>query len=246
MTPAPDKLFRDRLEPLKTPPPPAAWDRIAAAVEPRKPRRRGLIISAFAFIVLLCAGAYLIIDPRTSPDQTPKQVVPETQSPAMAQSPSPEIQPGANPVITPTAPVTSSSQRITYPRKETHSVSTAVSADAFGNTSMETPPVSIDAPNDSLQSTIAHAETRAVAVIDNPVGNQMNKKITYTADDVNARFKRKPKPTAIDTANKAPSALQRVLDVAYEFKYENTMLGDLRQMKDELFTSNGNGPARDK
>jgi hypothetical protein len=104
-------------------------------------------------------------------------------------------------------------------------------------------PVVVEQIPESNISLPAFQETRfQPAENQTAIAEATSTKIVYSVGDV-ARFKRKPKPTPVDTAR---SAFQRVIDVAYDIKNENTWLGDFRQLKDELLSRPGNGPARDK
>jgi hypothetical protein len=244
MTPTPDKLFRDRLEGLKTTPPTAAWDRIAAGIQPRRPRKRGFTIGIVVFLLLLCAGAFMVFNQRSVPAAPPPaQPTTEAPVPTMAQSDRSPLE--ADQTIISSPPASIEKTGVVKPIRQqpadlkyTQTLSNQSHVEEpLQETVANTTPVAINTPIPS--STVEFA-------INSISENQPGKKISYTAADVNAKFKRKPKTTPVDTATKTPSAIQRVLDVAYDLKYENTLLGDLRQMKDELFTSNGNGPARDK
>jgi hypothetical protein len=62
--------------------------------------------------------------------------------------------------------------------------------------------------------------------------------LTYTADEVNARFlKKELKADATSEENKS-SGIQKLIGLAYDVKNDNNAFGDLRQKKNEILALN--------
>jgi hypothetical protein len=62
--------------------------------------------------------------------------------------------------------------------------------------------------------------------------------ITYTAEEVNAKYLKKESTLEATPEKKNTSGLQKVIDLALDFKYEGSVLGDIREKKNELLSFN--------
>lgn len=62
--------------------------------------------------------------------------------------------------------------------------------------------------------------------------------ITYTADEVNAKYLKKESASEATLEKKNTSGLQKVIDLALELKNEGSVLGDIREMKNEWLSIN--------
>ncbi len=62
--------------------------------------------------------------------------------------------------------------------------------------------------------------------------------ITYTAEQVNEKFLKKESTPQATPEKKNTSGLQKVIDLALDFKYEGSVLGDIREKKNELLSFN--------
>jgi hypothetical protein len=116
---------------------------------------------------------------------------------------------------------------------------------------------SVSSPQSSVSSgqsstytqTIEPVETKneqpvAQAEITNefsPTNEALNSKgtsITYSAEEVNAKYLKKESPSEATPEKKNTSGLQKVIDLALDLKSEGTVLGELREKKNELLSFN--------
>jgi len=61
-------------------------------------------------------------------------------------------------------------------------------------------------------------------------------KIIYSSGEVNARFLKKDSGSSVPAVNKPTSGIQKILDIASNLKYEDSALGDLREIKNEFLS----------
>lgn len=244
MNSSPDKLFRDRIESLESAPPAAAWNRVSVNLKNQRRRKSIIRWSSLGLLALFIVAGTIILSHTSPASSTPVPQKPERSNlPMAAVTPSTPIEREPAATENPVSIVQAPKKSIATQRKEKYFIAT----DEIMTTGITAKETSVDP---ALTQTIAESAIplsdaeEKTPMADHSVdqAEAISTTIVYTANDV-ARFKRKPKPTPIDTAR---STLQRVIDVAYEIKHENTWLGDFRQMKDELLSRPGNGPARDK
>jgi hypothetical protein len=69
--------------------------------------------------------------------------------------------------------------------------------------------------------------------------------ITYSAEEVNARFRKKVTPPDATIQKKSASGFMKVIDTAFDFKNDGSILGELRDKKNELLSFNGPADTRD-
>ncbi len=70
------------------------------------------------------------------------------------------------------------------------------------------------------------------------VSDSKRTSITYTAEEVNEKFLKKESTPQATPEKKNTSGLQKVIDLALDFKYEGSVLGDIREKKNELLSFN--------
>ena len=108
------------------------------------------------------------------------------------------------------------------------------------NAQVELQSVSINEPEEKKTSSIVEAEVEKVNEIPSKVevldANRAN--LTYTADQVNAKF---TKPNVVPEATpekKNASGLKKALDIAIDITNEGTVLGEIREKKNEWLSFN--------
>ena len=62
--------------------------------------------------------------------------------------------------------------------------------------------------------------------------------ITYTAEEVNAKYLKKESTAEATPEKKNTSGLQKVIDLALDLKNEGSVLGDIREKKNEWLSFN--------
>lgn len=227
----PDNLFRNKLENFQRPAPAGAWDKLEQNLDKRKTPIAWMRVAAG--IALLAAAAVWVW-----PSQKQDQVLSDNTKPVAPKNEIslPVTADAANhqPVVTENTKenFTASHEPKTI-RKKQHSLS-PTHPPAKHNTA----PVP-DKPNDD--------PLLAEAITPEPISIEaQNKKeaaiastiITYSADEVNAKFLKKK---AIPQATPEPadaSAIQKLIGLAYAAKNSDADIGSLRQKKDEILALN--------
>lgn len=239
----PDELFRRKLEHLQTPPPARAWEKIERGM--RRKRITPWLAVAASLLLAVSASALIITqqmnsdrrdvaarnrpNTQTTPDTSSnKEVLPQpeqnTKTPAVNRA-----TPQVNPV--PEAPATSES----IPDETVAANNTPPVNDTMPDVDNETKIDASEAIEDSIPTMIAEASD----------DDRTSVKIVLEADAVQARYlKKKSRGDATDEVAKA-SGLRKLLDKAEQIHNEDP-IGDLRQMKNEIFALNFSGKKRDQ
>lgn len=249
MTLPPDQLFRDRLGNFQKKAPATAWDRI----ETRLDRKQAHIpwLKMAAGLLLLLATSILLWQPGRNPrvasaspiynrDIAPAGHLPVEQKPGDP----PQGQIGATLDHT----VTHAKKAVTkHPKPETLTdKSSAPKPHSLGKEALPAP------SQESLSGNLAaQTETQEAASIPVAKAESANiqsdalteaapnrASITYTAEQVEAKFLKKENPSDATPDRKNTSGLQKVVAVALDFKYEESLVGELRDIKNEWLSFN--------
>ena len=237
----PDKLFRDQLADLPKTPPPNAWNRVSTGLQKTRQRRLGYRIAAIVLLFML-AGITIISlqQPTTTPAHQSKPAA-ETPMPGMAHTPFSQVDtnsigdvhPADEPV---TQPAAQNEKAVRKSKTVNGNNAIAITENQTTRTGQEIS--SAVAVHPGTQAEIIEQPQPVSPLTEDLAANITPVKIVYTTADVNARFRRKNE-IQTDTVGKPSSGLQKVVALAYGFKNDNTVLGDLRHMKNELFSLPG-------
>lgn len=240
MNQQPDKLFRDKLQSFQTPAPSGAWNRIEAKLDKKNDK---ILWFRIAASVLLVAIATWLLWPSNA-IKTPQPEIagktkqhetvrPEKNKEEQTVSPAPVHENSiAKKAVAPrkrtvTKPVQKSSQEVLHNVYKAESNSTETSM--AQNTSVEDNEVinteTISTPVETTTAVAAVSQTQKV-------------KIIFSSDEVDNKYLDKKALAEATSDEKKSSTLKKLLDKAYDLKYNQDPFGDLRQKKNEILALN--------
>lgn len=239
MNQQPDKLFRDKLQSFQTPAPSGAWNRIEANLD--KKNNKVMWFRIAASLLLVAIAAYLLwptnIADRTAP-QPPlankakeQQVIkPEQKKEEVILPPAPAQQNTiAKKDVAPRKHVETKQNESIIENKEVEQkrdealIAENVNISVDNNESVDTPTMSIP------------AETQTVVVAST---EKQKVKIIFSAEDIDNKYLDKEALAEATSDEKKSSTLKKLLDKAYDLKYNQDPFGDLRQKKNEILALN--------
>jgi hypothetical protein len=249
MTPQPDKLIREALEEFRRPAPASAWDRIETGLDQRKPHVIWWKIAA-GMLLLLAASFMLWPHHKDAPSvnlgqQNPvqKELKSNTPMATAAEVPIVPETPMRKAEIIPDNKIKSHSihnrsmskddvvdvEDVPNEIKEEESVVTA------------TVPIEImDDPEPEIEAAFVSVLTNGSFADETPARH-----MKYTAKEVNARFMKKSVTPEATPEKKSTSGVKKVIDVAIGLKNNDSLISDLRQLKNEYLTINFPDKKRD-
>ncbi len=248
MTPQPDKLFREALENFNKPASASAWDRIENGLDHRRPN--GIWWKIAAGMLLLIAASFIFWphpaaapsitlnhdDENKSTDKSKIPIASSSEIPVVASVPATHVE------FIPDKKIKSKSVHnrsiikddlvdIENVPNEINEEEPVVTASA---------PIEIIDPEPEIEDASVTVST-SKDVADETPGRNMK----YTAQEVNARFiKKSVTPEATPEKNSA-SGIKKVIDVAIGLKNNDSLISDLRQLKNEYLTINFPDKKRD-
>ncbi len=239
MNQQPDKLFRDKLQSYQTPAPSGAWNRIEANLD--KKNNKVLWLRIAASLLLLAVAAYLlwpsdsIITPSTpladqtkteKPSTTTKPEI-KTEEQIVKSTPVPQnvIAKKQTNLSNRTTKKQRVQEKIEAPIAEKEQVQLAENNMNVVEQELSQNEESIISPAQSETAVVASAETQKV-------------KIIFSADEVNNKYLDKKSLAEATSEDKKSSTLKKLLDKAYDLKYNQDPFGDLRQKKNEILALN--------
>lgn len=244
MTSTPDNRFRDHLEHFKKSPPPQAWSRIDSGLKNKNSNR--IWLSAAAAIIILMSASFLLWRANEIQINTPvvaseyKSIIenkPETSdSPTISEHiSSPDIKPVVSSIE---QSETTKSKNKKYTASQEEMITTA-------EITIETP-IEKSVPHQMTEEINSTLAPEPVVTNEITSAKSYNSKIIYSSGEVNSRFLKKDTSTAVPATEKSPSGIQKLLDIASSLKYDETALGDLREMKNEILSFPHKEPTKEK
>lgn len=249
MTSPPDKLFRDGLGEYQKPAPSSAWDRIETNLDRKQPKTPWMIIRIAAGIILVMALTISLwpdheteaeiasteienVDPTANTDPYAIQA-PETITEREAPAP-----PSTGQVVsTPTSQSKTKTQN-NIPSSPIAKTELAVTKEVIPTkTESEVKVIHVE-------PVVATTETNNPA-LDIEIAETKRVSITYSAEQVNARFLKKDLPTKATSEKKNTSGVMKVIDTALDFKNDASLISELRERKNDLLTFNLPNKTRD-
>lgn len=245
MKQSPDDLFRRRLKDHRLTPPPPAWSRIESSLPGN---RRNLWIKIAATLLLLLTTAALVTLVRDN--HIPQPVAedhnyPKANPPRLADSTSDGNEAKNRSAVPKEAPETTAEAPSTQERP----------VDQNETTKNDLRPERIDnllavgAPTHDAHVTIELTPDSSVSAAPLPTdvaeGEDTSFKLILEVDEVQAKYLRKKSVAHATGENTQPSGLKKLLDKANDISNQDH-IGDLRQIKNEIFALNFQGKKRDQ
>ena len=241
MTFPPDKYLQGKFAQERKSPPPEVWNRIQAGLDQRKSKRLWLRYSAAAAVILLAASITMlqVYKPTTSnplissgKTNTEEITIEPTNTIQATQTESQIATNNISNEVNVSVPVSSNnshkkSQKNIQPVAETNEKLTSTQTKV-----VSTSAITLSQP-DPLAEEVTLAEEPVVTI------PQTGKKIYYSAAEVNARFLKKKDTVASPPPEKNETGIQKILDIAYDLKFSESTLGELRQYKNDILSIPG-------
>jgi len=253
MTTPPDKLFRDGLEHHRKAAPNSAWERIESGLDRKQNRSQWMKIAASLLLLLVAFVLFwhqnhsltevaTVLNDSSAKNTIDNQLSTDKSYPSSklnsiverSRNNHPEVVLEDSPVVERSRNEQGSGIRNNHPDVVLED-STVVerSRNEQGNgirnnhpdVVLEDSPVVEHSRNEQGNGTDTGSESKGTS-------------ITYTAKEVNEKFLKKELTLEATPEKKNTSGLQKVIDLALDFKNEGTVLGDLREKKNELLSFN--------
>ena len=236
MNQQPDKIFRDKLQSFNTPAPSGAWNRIEANLDKKNDKILWFRIAASLLLIAIAAWLLWPANAIKTPQpelvgKTKKQetVTPEQKKEQQIIAPTPvqenkiakkEVAPRKRTVNKQQEAVQEEAAKFESITNET---SIAQNTSVENNEVVNTENISI--PVETQTTIVATTEKQKV-------------KIIFSADEVNNKYLDKKALAEATSDEKKSSTLKKLLDKAYDLKYNQDPFGDLRQKKNEILALN--------
>lgn len=238
----PDDLFRRRLGNHKLTPPPSAWSRIEKNL-PGSRKATWMKVAA-AVLLLLAAPALIwslreennepaIAEQQSAPDNDPAQRIDRNPNTNETQSTPAEVpsMPKETPNAEPSGPPADAVKNEPLPDHSAERITENIAMDSGAGEQVEVA-VDLNSADSLLSSSVAATE---------PVPF----KLVLEADEVQAKYLRKKSVADATQGDAKASGLKKLLDKANDISNQDP-IGDLRQMKNDIFALNFQGKKRDQ
>ncbi len=263
MTSPPDKLFRQGLEDYQKPAPGSAWERIESGLDRKRNRIPWLKVAA-GLLILIASTTVILQFNRTdasiatvskeSDIVSSEQLAVSSRQSAVDNSQlnsiversrnnQPDLLGEDLPVGERTRAERSRSSRNEPSRSSLQSaVRSPQSAVAIQKSvsSIESIQNETAEPDEKRIEPAALSKveiTTEISMTDN-ASDSKRTNITYTAEEVNAKYLKKESTGQATPEKKNTSGLQKVIDLALDLKNEGSVLGDIREKKNEWLSIN--------
>jgi hypothetical protein len=238
MNQQPDKLFRDKLQSFQTPAPSGAWNRIEANLD--KKNDKILWFRIAASLLLVAIAAYLLWPSNSI--NTPKPEVAITTKPQETVKPQQQKEEQITPVVPQENKIAKQRKKNVkrVEKNEQQNQSQQIQKQAGGD--YET-----NLSDNNITSVNNKDEERLPEIISTPVETQttvvastetQKLKIIFSAEEVDNKYLDKKALAEATSDDKKSSTLKKLLDKAYDLKYNQDPFGDLRQKKNEILALN--------
>jgi hypothetical protein len=222
MTSQPDKLFREKLENFSTPAPSAAWSRIEAGLDQSN---RSFGWMKIAASITLVSVATFLLWPSAS---TQLAEVASTTKPV--ESIAPNV---TEPADAGLGKITSQAESIKPKNTQRNDVTdNTIKLEAANAEVLIAEVVTIQTESTPTEVIIPETTTQPEIPVD------ASQTITYSAEEVNAKFLKKEVVAEATTEEKKTSGIQKLIGVAYTLASADAGLGNIRQRKDEVLALN--------
>ncbi len=243
MNQQPDKFFREKLEEYQKPVQPSAWNKVEANLDKKNGKLFWLKIAA-GLTILLSASVFLILKNQPQRDMLSQKM--QTDAPAQKN-------------------IVDSTTKLEKQKNATevaeHKIVTRIKSKATNQKnkkrnkeftpSVVTPDVLQDVPvlaenknnitiTDNTTAAPVEPENTQVIAAQQTVSKNERKSITliYAVEEVNEKYLDKKSLAEATHEEKKPSTFKKLLDKAYDLKYNQDAIGELRQKKNEILALN--------
>jgi hypothetical protein len=240
MNQQPDKFFRDKLQSFQTPAPSGAWNRIEANLD-KKNNHKVLWFRIAASLLVVALAAYLLwpasttTAPRELADKKKTEETVKPEHKKEEQQIAPEVAVEESKIAkqnkkdvarTSKSRRQKSTQQIQKPVITEEQIDRTENNIAAADKSNAEPlPENISTPVETQTTVVASAETPKL-------------KIIFSPEEVDNKYLDKKALAEATSDDKKPSTLKKLLDKAYDLKYNQDPFGDLRQRKNEILALN--------
>ena len=242
----PDKFFRDRLYGFEKPVSPSAWKRIA---ETHGRTRANLIWlkAAAAIFLLAVAGVFLLPEnaEEASENIARTTVKDDDRTPDIANHATAPKEDGPAEARETRAPSSDHDAKNIQERPTSGKKVPAPGVNKARGNEIEEPavpgPALAETETDPLPGTASEDVSGAIAERGYPGANHQDRRsitIVFNADEVNEKYLTKKTTAEATSVDKETSGLKKLLDKAYDLKYNQDPLGELRQKKNEILALN--------
>lgn len=255
MTLPPDQLFRDRLGNFQKKAPTTAWDRIETQLDHKKGHIPWMKIAA-GLILLLATSLLLWPSSRnqrvaSSTTIQNQNITSNEQLPVERKPVEPSL---SQKVLSEDNALTNGKEEVTKHLQPEIATGKSIGIKPL-NREKDAQPVAANelvSGTQASQPEIQETESIPVAMTEpEPIQSVATAEvapnrasIAYTAEEVAEKFLKKEKPTDATPDRKNTSGLQKVVAVALDFKYEESVVGELRDIKNEWLSFNPSSKKR--
>lgn len=262
MTSPPDKLFRQGLEHYQKPAPGSAWERIESGLDKKKHKSPWFKIAAGVLIVIVTSAVILQFNRTDSSTatvsiesdlvSTEQLAVSSRQSAVDSSQLNSIVERSRNnqlDVVNKNPPVVERSRN--EPSRNSlqspvtsHQLAVSSQQSSASTYKSNTPDESQMAATPEADKTSIELTSLSQVEITNEISttkvasDSKRTNITYTAEEVNAKYLKKESTTEATPEKKNTSGLQKVIDLALDLKNEGSVLGDIREKKNEWLSFN--------
>lgn len=269
MTQPPDKLFHDGLQQYQKTAPSSAWDRIESSLDRKRKRTPWMKIAA-GLLILLATSAIVFqlsqpdIPKTTMSSGSTETIVGDTSHTSDVRRETIDVR---RETLS-SQQSTISNRQLTMGNKESAGNSRQSSigsqqlaavgelydkAEHSRSNHEQSSVSSLQSPLFSLQSTVYSLQSDSLTQVD--TANEIaiadaapaakGTSISYSAVEVHAKFLKKELRSDATPEKKNTSGFQKVIALAMDLKTEGTVLGDLREKKNDLLSFNASNEKRE-
>jgi len=231
MNDQPDKLFRQKLENYQRPAPQDAWGRIEKGISKKNNKVMWLKIAASLLLIVVAFFAVKSILKKDEVDTITYESI-ESQQPMPHTPKSQEVQPEAESITQ--EEKLNTENHVANSLKVTKDYTEGAFKHQEEPVEKRIPETELKPSQDEVTEIIAPLSTQE------EVATTENKgfKLIIEADEVNQKYLNKGSLVHATSGEENPSGIKKLLDKAQDLKNNQDPIGDLRQMKNEIFALN--------
>ncbi len=253
MTSPPDKLFRQGLEDYQKPAPGSAWERIESGLDKKNHKSPWFKIAATLLLLMVASFVIWQLNEADTAVATELQEIGSRRQEAVNSRQSSVDSSQLNSIVE-----RSRNNQLDVVKKNLPVVERSRNEPSRNSrqSAVHSPQSSVGiqtsvAPDESQLAAIPEADktsteltavsqgeiTKEISIAD-AASDSKRTNITYTAEEVNEKFLKKESTPQATPEKKNTSGLQKVIDLALDLKNEGSVLGDIREKKNEWLSFN--------
>jgi ABC-type nickel/cobalt efflux system permease component RcnA len=247
MNQQPDKLFRDKLEGFHKPVPTAAWNKIEAGLQ--KKNNKTIWLKVAAAVLLVAVAAFLVwTNQRTPAEQLATDTIQNNKKENQGQDQKHDQ-------------TEAKEESIVQPEQMPPPIATTIGKKASRTKSIQSPPVksveeepivieepvieelvSFTPPANTTDSSVVETtntmEETIIVASSTEEEQDQSRVLVLSVEEVNAKYLDKEALAKATSAQKKSSTFRKLLNKAYDLKYNQDPFGELRQKKNEILALN--------